>query len=283
MTARLLDGKAVAARVRGEVLARTVALAARGLVPGLAVVLVGEDPASAVYVRSKAKAARECGVAAFDYTLPKAISEAELLTLVRSLNDDPTVHGILVQLPLPSQIRTRKVIEAISPEKDVDGFHPLNVGLLAQGTPRFVPCTPLGCMTLLAEAGAELAGARAIVIGRSNIVGKPMAALLTARDATVTLAHSRTRDLAGEILRADVIVAALGRAEAIRGEWIKPGAIVIDVGINRTAEGKLIGDVEFAAAAERASAITPVPGGVGPMTIAMLLSNTVDAAASVTV
>ncbi len=279
MTAQIIDGKAVAARVREEVRVGTAALVARGVTPGLAVVLVGEDPASAVYVKGKTKAAGECGITVFDHKLPATTSEADLLALVHRLNADPAVDGILVQLPLPKQIDARKVIEAIDPKKDVDGFHPVNVGLLSQGLPGgFVSCTPKGCMTLLAEAKTVLSGARAIVIGRSNIVGKPMAMLLTAADATVTIAHSRTKDLAGEVARADVVVAAIGRAEMIRGAWIKEGAVVIDVGMNRMPTGKLLGDVEYAAAAERARAITPVPGGVGPMTIAMLLSNTLDGA-----
>jgi methylenetetrahydrofolate dehydrogenase (NADP+)/methenyltetrahydrofolate cyclohydrolase len=248
------------------------------VVPGLAVVLVGEHPASQVYVRSKAKAARECGVEAFDHQLPASTSQAELLGLVHKLNADPSVDGILVQLPLPEQIDSRVILEAISPAKDVDGFHPENVGLLTVGMPRFVPCTPKGCMVLLAEAGVALRGARALVVGRSNIVGKPMALLLMAADATVTIAHSKTRDLAGEVGRADVLIAAIGKAEMIRGEWIRPGAVVIDVGQNKRPDGKLVGDVEFEAARERAHAITPVPGGVGPMTIAMLLDSTIESA-----
>ncbi len=278
MTATILDGKAVAARVREEVAAGVRELAARGVTPGLAVVLVGDDPASAVYVRNKAKAARECGVTAFDHKLPPDTTEADLLKLVERLNADPAVDGILVQFPVPRQIEQRRVIETISPDKDVDGLHPVNAGRLASGMPGFVPCTPRGCMTLLAEARAELRGARAIVIGRSNLVGKPMAALLMAADATVTVAHSKTRDLPDEVRRADVVVAAIGRAEMIRGDWIREGAVVIDVGMNRGVDGKLCGDVEFAAAATRARAITPVPGGVGPMTIAMLLANTLDSA-----
>ncbi len=282
MTARepgaLIDGKAIAARVRDEVAAAAAELRERGVHPGLAVVLVGEDPASQVYVRGKTKAALECGVAVFDHKLPASVGEEELLALVRGLNHDPAVDGILVQLPLPSQIDPRKVIETISPAKDVDGFHPENVGLLAIGRPRFVACTPKGCMRLLAEAGAELRGARALVIGRSTIVGKPMALLLQAADATVTMAHSRTRDLPGEVGRAEILVAAIGKAEMVKGAWIREGAVVIDVGMNRGADGKLCGDVEFAAARERARAITPVPGGVGPMTIAMLLDNTIQSA-----
>jgi methylenetetrahydrofolate dehydrogenase (NADP+)/methenyltetrahydrofolate cyclohydrolase len=241
------------------------------------VVLVGDDPASAIYVRNKAQAAREAEVEAFDHRLPASASQAELLKLVAQLNRDPRVDGILVQLPLPAQIDERAVIEAIDPAKDVDCFHPVNVGRLWSGLPSPLPCTAAGVMRLIAEAGTPLKGARATVIGRSNIVGKPTAALLLQAHATVTICHSRTADLAAEVARADVVVAAIGRAELVRGAWIKPGATVIDVGMNR-AEGKLCGDVEFAAAAERAGAITPVPGGVGPMTIAMLLENTVTAA-----
>ncbi len=278
MTAALIDGKAVAARVRAKVAEAAAELRARGVVPGLAVVLVGENPASQIYVRSKAKAAREAGVDAFDHKLSAETSQAELLELVQRLNRDPGVDGILVQLPLPPQIDARVVLEAISPDKDVDGFHPENVGLLTVGMPRFVPCTPKGCMVLLEEAGVTLRGSRALVVGRSNIVGKPMALLLAAADATVTLAHSKTRDLAGEVGRADVVVAAVGKAEMIRGDWIKDGAVVIDVGQNKREDGKLVGDVEFEAARARARAITPVPGGVGPMTIAMLLDSTIQSA-----
>jgi methylenetetrahydrofolate dehydrogenase (NADP+) / methenyltetrahydrofolate cyclohydrolase len=278
VTAAVIDGKAAAARARARVAEAATELRAAGVVPGLAVVLVGENPASQIYVRSKSKAARECGVEAFDHGLSASTSQADLLALVRRLNDDPGVDGILVQLPLPPQIDARLVLESISPDKDVDGFHPENVGLLTVGMPRFVPCTPKGCMVLLEEAGVPLRGARAIVVGRSNIVGKPMALLLSAADATVTLAHSKTRDLADEVRRADVVVAAVGKAEMIRGDWIRDGAVVIDVGQNKLADGKLVGDVEYAAARERARAITPVPGGVGPMTIAMLLDNTIVSA-----
>ena len=277
-SARVIDGKAVAARVRQGVAAGAAELAARGVVPGLAVVLVGEDPPSMVYVRNKTRAARECGVAIFDHKLPVAVTEKELLALVGRLNADPAVHGVLVQLPLPPGIDARRVIQSISPAKDVDGFHPENLGLLAMGTPRLVACTPLGCMELLKEAGVQLRGARALVIGRSTTVGRPVALLLLGADATVSVAHSRTRDLPAEVGRAEIVVAAMGKAGFVRGEWIMPGAVVIDVGINRTADGKLVGDVEYDAASRRASAITPVPGGVGPMTIAMLLANTLDAA-----
>lgn len=277
---RLIDGKATAARVRAEVAARAAALSARGVTPGLAVVLVGEDPASQVYVKSKSRACREAGITAFDHHLPASTSEAELVGVLRSLSADPAVHGVLLQLPLPGELgpRAASILEALDPAKDVDGLLADNVGRLWLTTPRFVPCTPLGCLKLLKDAGTNLRGARAVVIGRSALVGRPMAALLLGEDATVTLCHSRTRDLAGEVARADVVVAALGRPEAIRGSWIREGATVIDVGINRLGDGRLVGDVEFAAARERAAAITPVPGGVGPMTIAMLLQNTVDAA-----
>ena len=276
--ARHIDGKAVAARLRAEVAAAALALRARGVVPTLAVVLVGDDPASAVYVRNKTRAAREANVDVRDHKLPATTTQAELAALIDQLNRDPVVDGILVQLPLPAPLDAEAVIAALDPAKDVDGLHPTSLGLLARGRPSFVPCTPSGCMRLLGEVGAELAGARAVVIGRSLLVGKPIALLLGNANATVTMCHSRTRDLAGEVRRADVVIAAVGRPEMVRGDWIQPGAIVIDVGINRTAEGKLVGDVEFAAAAERARAITPVPGGVGPMTIACLLDNTVAAA-----
>ena len=274
MAARIIDGKAVAQRIRQGIADEARPLAARGVQPGLAVVLVGEDPASQVYVRNKTKACQEAGLRTFDHKLPADTSEATVLELVGTLNANRDVDGILVQLPLPRQIDSRKVLLAIDPAKDVDGFHPENLGRLLLGEPRFIACTPFGVMKLLEEAGARLAGARAVVLGRSNIVGKPMAVLLTAADATVTVCHSRTQDLAGEVSRADIVVAAIGRAQMIRGGWIKEGAVVIDVGTNRGPDGKLVGDVEFAPAAERASAITPVPGGVGPMTIAMLLANT---------
>ncbi len=278
MSARIIDGKKVAQAVRQEVAGSAAALRARGVVPGLAVVLVGEDPASQVYVRNKEKAAREAGVEPFDHHLPATTTQRELLDLVARLNADPTVDGILVQLPLPKGLDATAVIEAISPDKDVDGFHPASVGRLWSGLPGFVPCTPLGVMRLLADAGVKPDGLDAVVIGRSNIVGKPMSALLVAASATVTVCHSKTRDLPSVVRRADIVVAAIGRPEFVRGEWIKPGAVVIDVGMNRLDGGKLVGDVEFAAAAERASAITPVPGGVGPMTIAMLLQNTMNSA-----
>ena len=278
MIAQIIDGKAVAARLRGEVATKAAALRARGIVPTLAVVLVGDDPASAVYVRSKTKAAREANVDVRDHKLPATTSQAELMALVDSLDRDAAVHGILVQLPLPHPLDSEPVIRAIDPAKDVDGLHPASLGALAQGKPGFVPCTPKGCMRLLAEVGASLAGARAIVPGRSVLVGRPISLLLANANATVTMCHSKTRDLASEVRRAEVVIAAVGRPELVRGDWIADGAIVIDVGINRTAEGKLLGDVAFTEAAQRARAITPVPGGVGPMTIACLLENTVEAA-----
>jgi methylenetetrahydrofolate dehydrogenase (NADP+) / methenyltetrahydrofolate cyclohydrolase len=275
MTARIIDGKAVAAALRDSVAARTAALSFR---PGLTVVLVGDDPASAVYVRNKDRAANAAGIHAQTLRLPAETSEADLLAVIARLNADDTVDGILVQLPLPPQIRARAVLDAIDPAKDVDGFSPVNVGRLHDGVARLIPCTPLGVMKLLAGQGVALRGARALVLGRSAIVGKPMAALLTAADATVTVAHSRTRDLPAECRRAEVLVAAVGRPEMVRGDWIAPGAVVIDVGINRTSDGRLVGDVAYAEAAEVAGAITPVPGGVGPMTIACLLENTLTAA-----
>jgi methylenetetrahydrofolate dehydrogenase (NADP+) / methenyltetrahydrofolate cyclohydrolase len=278
MSAKIIDGKALAARVRAGLADEARRLAAKGITPGLAVVLVGQDPASQVYVRNKTKACHEAGFRTFDHHLPPTASEGELLALVAALNEQPEVDGILVQLPLPAGIDSRRVLLAVSPRKDVDGFHPDNIGRLLLGQPRFVACTPLGIMKLIAETELALAGASAVIVGRSNIVGKPMAALLITADATVTVCHSRTRDLAEIVGRADLVVAAVGRAEMIRGAWIKPGAVVIDVGTNRGADGKLVGDVEFQVAAARAAAITPVPGGVGPMTIAMLLSNTLASA-----
>jgi methylenetetrahydrofolate dehydrogenase (NADP+)/methenyltetrahydrofolate cyclohydrolase len=278
VSAQIIDGKIVGAKVRQEVAAEAAALRARGVAPGLAVVLVGDDPASQVYVRNKTKACREVGIDVLDYARPASTSQAELLALVNELNRDPRIDGVLVQFPVPKQIDPARVQEAISPAKDVDGLHPENAGRLWAGRPRFVPCTPLGIMRLLAETQTPVAGADAVVLGRSNLVGKPMAALLQAADATVTMCHSKTRGLGEIVGRADIVVAAIGRAELVRGDWIKPGATVIDVGMNRGADGKLVGDVEFAAAAARARAITPVPGGVGPMTIALLLANTVKSA-----
>jgi methylenetetrahydrofolate dehydrogenase (NADP+) / methenyltetrahydrofolate cyclohydrolase len=287
-SARIIDGKASAAKLRAAVARRTAVLAARhGVTPGLAVVLVGSDPASEVYVRNKGRQTLEAGMRSIERRLPATTSEGELLALIESLNADPAVHGILVQLPLPPQIRETAVIDAISPAKDVDGFHVMNTGLLAARGAGIVPCTPLGCMMLLKEYVGDLAGLHAVVVGRSNIVGKPMAQLLLQANCTVTIAHSRTRDLADVCHRADILIAAVGRPRMVQGSWIKPGAAVIDVGINRvdvaTAEGpkqRLVGDVDFDAAVQVAGAITPVPGGVGPMTIACLLSNTLAAACS---
>jgi len=283
MAARRIDGKAAAAAVRERVALGVRELEQRiGRPPGLATVLVGEDPASAVYVRSKNRATAEAGMAGFAHNLPDTTSEDELLQLVTDLNADERVDGILVQLPLPEQIDATRVIETIEPLKDVDGFHPVNAGRLAVGLPSLVPCTPFGCLYLLKQELGSLAGLNAVVVGRSNIVGKPMAQLLIAESATVTVAHSKTRDLPDVVRRADIVVAAVGRAEMVRGDWIKPGATVIDVGINRLptddGKGRLVGDVAFDEAAEVAAAITPVPGGVGPMTIAMLMRNTLVAA-----
>lgn len=278
MSAQIIDGKGFAAALRGRIATQVAALRdAGGRAPGLAVVLVGEDPASAVYVRNKHKATIAAGMASFEYRLPADTAQDELLTLVASLNADPAVDGILVQLPLPPQIDTDTVLMMIDPKKDVDGFNPVNAGRLATGLPGFVPCTPSGCVMLLKDQLGDLTGLEAVVIGRSNIVGKPMAQLLIAENCTVTVAHSKTRDLSSVVKRADIIVAAVGQPQMIKGEWIKPGAVVIDVGINRTDDG-LVGDVDFNGAASVASAITPVPGGVGPMTIACLLRNTLISA-----
>ncbi len=273
MTARIIDGKAAAAALRGRI-AKTVG--GLNFRPGLAVVLVGDDPASKVYVRSKDRAAAQVGIMARTIYLPADTTEAALLAQVGALNADPDIDGILVQMPLPAQIRVDAVLDAIDPAKDVDGLTPVSAGRLLAGRASLQPCTPRGVMHLLAEM--ELSGLRAVVLGRSVLVGKPMAALLTNANATVTIAHSRTRDLAGECRRADLVVAAIGRPEMIRGDWIKQGAVVIDIGINRLADGRLVGDVDYAEAALIADAITPVPGGVGPMTIACLLENTVTAA-----
>jgi methylenetetrahydrofolate dehydrogenase (NADP+)/methenyltetrahydrofolate cyclohydrolase len=277
--AHIIDGKAAAQAVREKVRGQVDAFRARfGLAPGLATVLVGDDPASASYVRSKRSACKECGIESLAHELPATASEAELVSLVRGLNARADAHGILVQLPLPAHVRAAAVIEAIDPSKDVDGLHPLNQARLVMGQEGLRPCTPLGIMRLIDGTGVPLEGKRAVVVGRSNLVGKPVAFLLLERHATVTICHSRTRSLSEEIGRADVVVAAIGRPEAIRGEWVQPGAVVIDVGINRTAGGRLVGDVEFETAKVRAGYLTPVPGGVGPMTVAMLLSNTVRAA-----
>jgi methylenetetrahydrofolate dehydrogenase (NADP+)/methenyltetrahydrofolate cyclohydrolase len=278
MAAKIIDGKALAARLRGVMADEVKQLMARSVRPGLAVVLVGDDPASQIYVRNKTKALAEAGFACFDHHLPADTAEEKLLGLVGELNADRAVDGILVQLPLPKHIDSKRVLLAIDPAKDVDGFHPENLGRLLIGEPRFVACTPYGIMKLIEEAGAPVRGATAVVVGRSNIVGKPVAVLLTNADATVTICHSKTKDLPTVIAGADILVAAIGRPEFIRGSWIKPGATVIDVGTNRLPTGKLVGDVEFAAAVERAGAITPVPGGVGPMTITMLLANTLESA-----
>jgi methylenetetrahydrofolate dehydrogenase (NADP+)/methenyltetrahydrofolate cyclohydrolase len=275
----IIDGKAIAAKVRGEVAEAVKELSGRGLAPGLAVVRVGEDPASAVYVRGKRKDCEEVGIRSWEHHLPATTSQPELMALVAKLNADPAVHGILVQLPLPKGIDERAVLDAIDPGKDADGFHPFNVGALSiglPGTPR--PCTPAGVMRMLDEAGVDPKGKRALVVGRSNIVGKPMGMMLLERHATVTVSHSRTADLAAEVARAEIVVAAIGKAELVKGAWIREGAVVIDVGMNRLPDGRLVGDVEYAAAAARAAAITPVPGGVGPMTRAMLLVNTIELA-----
>ena len=282
MSARIIDGKTIAAALRADVAAETRRVAGtHGLVPGLAVVLVGENPASKTYVASKSRALVEAGMRPFDHHMPAATGEDELVTLVRVLNADPTVHGILVQMPLPPQINAAHVIAAVDPNKDVDGFHPLNAGRLASGLPALAPCTPVGCIKLAKTVQASLEGLDAVVMGRSNIVGKPLAQLLLAENATVTIAHSRTRALPAVCRRADLLFAAIGRPEMVRGDWIKPGATVIDVGINRVADGgksRIVGDVCFSEAAAVAGAITPVPGGVGPMTIACLLVNTLRAA-----
>jgi methylenetetrahydrofolate dehydrogenase (NADP+)/methenyltetrahydrofolate cyclohydrolase len=279
MVAQLIDGKALGKRVREQVQARAAAFAQRsGRKPGLEVVLVGDDPASQVYVRNKEKASVEAGMHGAVHRLPADSSQAQVIQLVQRLNADPAVDGILVQLPLPKQIDPDAVISCIDPGKDVDGLTPVNAGLLALGRSGLRPCTPHGCMLLLDETKIELEGKRAVVVGRSNLVGKPIAQMLLARNATVTLAHSRTRDLDAIVAEADVVVAAVGKRDLIRGAWIKPGAVVLDVGMNKRDDGKLCGDVEFEAAKQRAGFITPVPGGVGPMTIAMLLSNTVEAA-----
>lgn len=278
MSAQIIDGKAFAAGLRARIGEGVAAFhAASGRAPGLAVVLVGEDPASAVYVRSKGKATREAGMQSFEHRLPVDVDKDDLLALIDRLNGDAAVDGILVQLPLPAHIDEQVVITRIDPDKDVDGFHPVNAGRLATGLDGFVPCTPAGCVMLLRDTLGDLSGLDAVVIGRSNIVGKPMAQLLIAESCTVTVAHSRTRDLAGVVARADIVVAAVGRPEMIKGEWLKPGACVIDVGINRTDAG-LVGDVDFAGAMSVAGAVTPVPGGVGPMTIACLLRNTLISA-----
>jgi len=279
MAAHLIDGKAIGAAVRAEIKDRVEEFSARtGIKPNLVTVLVGDDQASRIYVRNKGKACHEAGMLSQQIDLPATLPENDLLALVAELNADPAVHGILVQLPLPDHINESRIIEAISPDKDVDGFHPVNAGRLLSGGPCFVPCTPLGIMKMLDHESVSLKGKHAVVVGRSNIVGKPVALLLLARHATVTICHSRTKDLPAVVRSADVVVAAVGKAEMIRGGWLSPGAVVIDVGINRLPDGKLVGDVAFEEAKEVAGKITPVPGGVGPMTITMLLHNTLEAA-----
>lgn len=282
MSAEIIDGKAFAAKIRAEVAQECAAFRAQtGVQPGLAVVLVGNDAASEVYVRNKGIQAKEAGFNSLEYRLPAETTQSELLAQVAALNADPQVHGILVQLPLPAHLDADAVLNAIAPDKDVDGFHPVNVGRLWTGNPVSIPCTPLGCALILKDRLGDLSGKRAIVIGRSNIVGKPMAALLLAANATVTIAHSRTADLAARCREADIVIAAVGKPELVRGDWLKAGATVLDVGINRIADGektRLVGDVHFASAAEVAGAITPVPGGIGPMTIACLLRNTLACA-----
>ena len=277
--ALIIDGKAVAKDVQRHIKEEVEGLERRwGMAPGLGVVLVGDDPGSHIYVRNKEKACKEVGIKSFEHLLPATISEKELLAVVNQLNKDKNVHGILVQLPLPAHIRSEKILEAISPYKDVDGFHPVSQGMLLLGGEGFRPCTPMGIMRLLESAGCDPKGKNAVVVGRSNIVGKPVALMLLEKHATVTICHSRTVSLRDEVGRADILVVAIGKAGLVRGEWVKRGAVVIDVGINRLPSGKLCGDVDFETAKERASAITPVPGGVGPMTICMLLYNTLKAA-----
>lgn len=279
---KIIDGKAFAAKLRAKIATQVATCKSQhGFTPGLAVVLVGEDPASKVYVRNKGEQTKEAGMASFEYKLPDTTSQAELLALIDKLNADAAVNGILVQLPLPKQIDSQAVINAIDPDKDVDGFHVVNAGRLATGGQGLVPCTPYGCLLLLKDLLGDLAGKHAVVIGRSNIVGKPMAQLLLNESCTVTIAHSKTKDLPAEVRRADIVVAAVGRPEMVKGDWLKEGAVVIDVGINRIerdGKGKLVGDVDFQSCLPKVSAITPVPGGVGPMTIALLLNNTLIAA-----
>ncbi|MBS1209968.1 MAG: bifunctional protein FolD [Proteobacteria bacterium] len=278
MTARIIDGNALSAQVRGEIAQRAAELTARGTQPCLAVILVGGDPASAVYVRNKVAGCEKAGIRSLKFEYAAEVAPDEVFARIAELNADPSVHGILVQLPLPKQFDAEKILEAISPEKDVDGFHAENFGLLLQGRKSFYPCTPWGVMKMLDTENVPVKGAEAVVIGRSNIVGKPMAVMLLSRGATVTVCHSQTKDLAFHTKRADILVAAVGKAKMITGDMIKPGAVVIDVGMNRDENGKLCGDVDFASAKEVASLITPVPGGVGPMTITMLLANTLESA-----
>jgi methylenetetrahydrofolate dehydrogenase (NADP+)/methenyltetrahydrofolate cyclohydrolase len=276
--AKILDGKALAARVREGLKKEVAQLTAEGFTPGLAVILVGDDPASQVYVRNKERACAELGIKSWKHHLPADTSQKDLVQLVERINADPEVNGILVQLPLPAHIQTEAVLDVIDPAKDVDGFHPVNLGLLTAGRPGIIPCTPAGVMELVKESGVDVTGKECVIVGRSNIVGKPLAFLFLQEHGTVTICHSRTRDLAEVCRRADILVVATGRPGLVNGGMVKPGAVVIDVGINRTAEGKLTGDVDFASAVQQAGAITPVPGGVGPMTIAMLMKNTVAAA-----
>lgn len=279
MTAQLIDGKVIAEKIKNNLKKEVQDLQKKsGVTPGLAVVLVGDNPASQVYVRNKERASTQVGIHTTQHTLPGTITESDLLSLIAKLNADKAIHGILVQLPLPKTLNEAKILQAVAPEKDVDGFHPVNQGYLLAGLPGPRPCTPLGLIAMLDEIGYELKGQAAVIVGRSQIVGKPAALLFLERHATVTICHSRTKDLAGQVQRADVVVAAIGRPKMIAGHWIKPGAVVLDVGINRLEDGSLCGDVDFEAAKERASYITPVPGGVGPMTIAMLLKNTIEAA-----
>ncbi len=283
MPAQLIDGKALAQDIRQSIAQDIEALVGRtGVRPGLAVVLVGDDPASAVYVRNKKKACDMAGLYVDDHTLPDTTTQEELLKLIRQLNADPKIHGILVQLPLPPQIDSQTVLNAVSPDKDADGFHPYNIGRLVAGDPLFVPCTPKGVIRMIESTGQAIEGKRAVVLGRSNIVGKPVAILLMHRHATVTICHSRTQDLSGICREADILVAAIGKAQFVKADMVKPGAVVIDVGINRLGDGRLVGDVDFKPVKERAGWLSPVPGGVGPMTIAMLLANTVEAATRVT-
>jgi methylenetetrahydrofolate dehydrogenase (NADP+) / methenyltetrahydrofolate cyclohydrolase len=278
MTARLIDGKAIALVLREDIKTKVAAIVASGKrAPGLAVVIVGEDPASQIYVRNKHQATEAAGMRSVKRVLPATATQAEVLAVVQELNADPGIDGILVQLPVPKQIDSKAVIDAIAVEKDVDGFNPENLGLLAQRTPRLRPCTPYGCMKMLEYSGIDPKGMDAVVLGQSNIVGRPAALELLMRGATITVCHSQTKDLIGHIKRADLIVAGIGKPEFVKGEWIKPGAVVLDVGINRLPSGKVVGDVEFETAKERAGWITPVPGGVGPMTIAMLIQNTLEA------
>ncbi len=274
----IIDGKSQAKDIKIGLHREVGPLKENGVIPGLAVILVGDDSASQVYVKAKGKACEEVGISSFQHRLDEDVTEDEVLKLISELNNDEKVHGILVQLPLPPHLNERTLTEAINPDKDVDGFHPYNIGRLVLGEPYFQPCTPLGIMRLLESTGIELSGKEAVVVGRSNIVGKPVALMLLHRNATVTICHSKTREIQDKVGRADIVIAAVGRARMIQGEWIKKGAIVIDVGINRKADGKLVGDVDFEGASKKASYITPVPGGVGPMTIAMLLYNTVLAA-----